>query len=161
MQKKIPYQCILYDIIHHICHMQTLNLFLLICCRSCYKHKITVYYLRLVFLWKTSVFFSVHAFPGFIQFYLFIIFINAVRHLFRSKSFSSISDVLSMFIKAIGLVFLFIIRLRFPARFSIADVVRNRYGDVTLRTVCKFEKLDYKLRNSQLDLECWGLVTHV
>ena len=55
-----------------------------------------------------------------------------------------------MFIKVIGLV---IIRLRLPARFSIADVIRNRYGDVTLRTVRKFEKLDYKLRKSQLDLE--------
>ena len=43
--------------------------------------------------------------------------------------------------------------MRFPARFSIADVIRDRYGEITLRTVRKFEKLDYKLRKSQLDLE--------
>ena len=51
------------------------------------------------------------------------------------------------------LVFLFIICLRFPRGQSIADVIRKRYGDKTLKNVRKFEKLDYQVRKCQLDVE--------
>ena len=51
------------------------------------------------------------------------------------------------------LVFLFIICLRFPRGQSIADVIRKRYGDKTLKNVRKFERLDYQVRKCQLDIE--------
>ena len=55
--------------------------------------------------------------------------------------------------KVSGLVFLFIIRLRFPRSQSIADVIRKRYGDKVLKNVKKFERLDYQVRKCQLDIE--------
>ena len=55
--------------------------------------------------------------------------------------------------KVFGLVFLFIIRLRFPRSQSIADVIRKRYGDKALKNVRKFERLDYQVRECQLDIE--------
>ena len=58
-----------------------------------------------------------------------------------------------MLIKAFGLVFLFIIRLRFPRSQSIADVIRKRYGDRALRNVRKFQRLDYQVRKCQVDIE--------
>ena len=55
--------------------------------------------------------------------------------------------------KVFGLVFLFIIRLRFPRSQSIADAIRKRYGDKALKNVRKFERLDYQVRKCQLDIE--------
>ena len=52
-----------------------------------------------------------------------------------------------------AVVFLFIIRCRFPKKKSIAEIVRSRYGDAVLRDVRKFEKLDYKVRKCSLDIE--------
>ena len=57
-----------------------------------------------------------------------------------------------MIVKVLGLVFLFIIRIRFPKGKSIANIIRSRYGEVFVRKIHKFEKNDYKLRKSQLDL---------
>ena len=54
--------------------------------------------------------------------------------------------------KVFGLVFLFIIRLRFPRSQSIADVIRKRYGDKALKNVRKFERLDYQVRKCQLHI---------
>ena len=46
----------------------------------------------------------------------------------------------------ISLVFLFLTRLRFPSKLSIAEVLRKRYGDRILKLVRKFEKTEnYKL----------------
>ena len=42
----------------------------------------------------------------------------------------------------ISLVFIFLTRLRFPSTLSIAEVLRKRYGNRTLRLVIKFEKAD-------------------
>ena len=51
------------------------------------------------------------------------------------------------------LVFLFLARIRFPKTESIQYISRIRYGDKVLREVRQFEKLDYKLRKVQLDLD--------
>ena len=58
--------------------------------------------------------------------------------------------------KVFGLVFLFIIRLRFPRSQSIADIIRKRYGNRALKNVRKFERLDYQVRKCQLDIEFWN-----
>ena len=52
------------------------------------------------------------------------------------------------------LVFLFLARTRFPKTESITSIIRRRYGDKVLREVRQFEKLDYKLREVQLDFLC-------
>ena len=46
----------------------------------------------------------------------------------------------------ISLVFIFLTRLRFPSKLSIAEVLRKRYGDRILKLVRKFEKTS--IRNS-------------
>ena len=58
-----------------------------------------------------------------------------------------------MIVKVLTLVFLFLIRLRFPWRKSIAEIIRKRYGSDTVKQLRKFEKLDYKVRKNQGDLE--------
>ena len=57
-----------------------------------------------------------------------------------------------MIVKVLGLVFLFITRIRFPKGKSIANIIRSRYGEAFVRKIRKFEKNDYKLRKSHLDL---------
>ena len=52
-----------------------------------------------------------------------------------------------------ALVFLFIIRTRFPVKKSIAEIIRGRYNDETLHKLRHFEKLDFKLRKVKLDTE--------
>ena len=56
-----------------------------------------------------------------------------------------------MIVKVLGLVFLFIIRVRFPKGKSIADMIRSRYGEAFVRKIRKFEKSDFKLRKGHLD----------
>ena len=53
----------------------------------------------------------------------------------------------------ISLVFIFLTRLRFPSRLSIAEVLRKGYGDRTLKLVRKFEKTDIKHKKALLDLQ--------
>ena len=57
-----------------------------------------------------------------------------------------------MLLKTVGLVFLFIIKLRFPSNKSIAENVRARYGKFVLVLMRKFERLDFKIRKILLDL---------
>ena len=57
-----------------------------------------------------------------------------------------------MFLKTFALVCIFIIRLRFPSSKSISNTLRSRYGDTIVKKVCKFEKLDFKRRKVQLDI---------
>ena len=58
----------------------------------------------------------------------------------------------NMIVRIIGLVFLFIIRIRFPRWKSIADIIRNRYGEALIKKICRFEKCDFKLQKCHLDL---------
>ena len=52
-----------------------------------------------------------------------------------------------------AIVFLFLIRLRFPQLKSVSQIVKSRYGDTTINRLPKFEKIDYRLRKAELDLE--------
>ena len=58
-----------------------------------------------------------------------------------------------MFMKVAAIVFLFPIRLRFPQSKSLSQIIRKRYGDKIIKRLCKFEKIDYRLRKAELDLE--------
>ena len=60
---------------------------------------------------------------------------------------------LKMKLYVVSLVFMFIIRLRFPANKSIADIVTTRYGRSALLLIRKFEKVDFKYRKASLDIE--------
>ena len=50
------------------------------------------------------------------------------------------------------LVFIFLIRLRFPADKSIADVLRGRYGNPALNLYRRLEKLDFRKRKTECDV---------
>ena len=58
-----------------------------------------------------------------------------------------------MLMRVAAIVFLFLIRLRFPKSKSISDIIRGRYSQSTLKRIRKFEKLDFRLRKAELDLE--------
>ena len=51
------------------------------------------------------------------------------------------------------IVFLLLARLRFPISKSIAEVIRSRYSENTVKRIRKLEKLDYRLRKTELDLQ--------
>ena len=53
-----------------------------------------------------------------------------------------------MIVKVLTLVFLFLIRLRFPSKKSIAEIICKRYGSDTVKQLEKLEKLDYKVRKN-------------
>ena len=57
-----------------------------------------------------------------------------------------------MWVRILSLVFLFILRLRFPPSKSIATIIRLRYGNQIIKAVRKFEKLDFKIRKLELDI---------
>ena len=58
----------------------------------------------------------------------------------------------NIIVRIIDLVFLFIIRIRFPRGKSIADIIRNRYGEAYVKKIRRFEKCNFKLRKCHLDL---------
>ena len=58
-----------------------------------------------------------------------------------------------MFMKVAVLVFLFLARIRFPRNDSIASIVRKKCSGEILKTIRKFEKVDYKLRKAKLDID--------
>ena len=58
-----------------------------------------------------------------------------------------------MFLKAVSIIFLFLVCLRFPRHLSTIKVLRKRYGDVIVRKVREFEKLDFKYRKVLLDID--------
>ena len=51
------------------------------------------------------------------------------------------------------LVFLFLIRLRFPTSKSIPSIIKERYGREILKLIRKFEKVDFKFKKATLDLD--------
>ena len=55
-------------------------------------------------------------------------------------------------LKVTSLALLFLIWLRFPLDKSITHVLRSRYGNLMVKELPKFEKVDYSLRKSKLDL---------
>ena len=58
-----------------------------------------------------------------------------------------------MFLKALDLVFMFLIRLRFPKNLSLIQVIHKRYSNSVVKLVRIFEKLDFKYRKASLDLQ--------
>ena len=58
-----------------------------------------------------------------------------------------------MFMRVAVIVFLFLARVRFPRSKSIAEAIRARYNENTVKRIRKLEKLDYRLRKAELDLE--------
>ena len=57
-----------------------------------------------------------------------------------------------MFLRTLALVFIFLVRLRFPSRLSLFQVICNRYGGTVVKLVRKFGKVDFKHRKTALDL---------
>ena len=55
-------------------------------------------------------------------------------------------------LKVISLALLFLRRLLFPLDKSITYVLRFRYGNLVLKELRKFEKVDYSLRKCKLNL---------
>ena len=45
------------------------------------------------------------------------------------------------------------LRLRFPSDNSIASVIRSRYNDEIVKQIRRFEKLDFKIRKNEVDLD--------
>ena len=58
-----------------------------------------------------------------------------------------------MFLRVASIIFLFLVRLRFPKHLSTIQVIRKRYGDDIVKKVRQFEKFDFKYRKTLLDLD--------
>ena len=58
-----------------------------------------------------------------------------------------------MFLKTVHIIFSLLVRLRFPRDLSTIKVLQNRYGDVMVRKVREFEKLDFRYKKLLLDLD--------
>ena len=58
-----------------------------------------------------------------------------------------------MILKVISIVFLFLVRLRFPSHLSTVQVNHNRYGNQVVKLMWIFEKLDFKYRKVLLNLD--------
>ena len=55
-------------------------------------------------------------------------------------------------LRVIAICILFLFRYRFPKGRSIAEVVEKTYGKETVRSIRKFEQLDFKRRKTELDI---------
>ena len=67
-------------------------------------------------------------------------------------SFTSIlSWFKEMFLRILVLDFMFLVRLRFPSRLSLFQVIHNPYGGTIVKLVHKFE-VDFKHCKAALDL---------
>ena len=62
-----------------------------------------------------------------------------------------------MFLKAVSIMFLYFVYLR-SLRHLSTNVLGNRYGDLIVKKVKEFEKLDFKYRKVLLDIDFWILV---
>ena len=58
-----------------------------------------------------------------------------------------------MIIRVLSLVFLFIVRLRFPLDKSIVNIILSRYNDEIIKQIQRFEKLDFKIQKNEADLD--------
>ena len=64
-----------------------------------------------------------------------------------------LNELLQQVHEGSSIVFLLLIRLRFPDSKSLSEIIRRRYGDKTIKRLRKFEKIVYRLRKAELDLE--------
>ena len=58
-----------------------------------------------------------------------------------------------MFLKALALVFMFLVQLRFLKNLSLIQVIHKRYGNTVVKLCRRFEKLDFKHGKAALDLQ--------
>ena len=58
-----------------------------------------------------------------------------------------------MIVRVLALVFLFLLKLRFPGNKSIAEITHKRYGADAVKHLRKFEKLDFKIWKNKVDLK--------
>ena len=58
-----------------------------------------------------------------------------------------------MFIKVAVILFLYLIRLRFPQSKSLSQIIKRRFGKKIIKRLHKFKKIDCRLRNAELDLD--------
>ena len=72
----------------------------------------------------------------------------------RSYAALSVRRVLAkMILRVLTLVFLFLHKLRFTSNNSVAEIIRKRYGSEAVKWFRKFEKLDFKIRKNEVDLQ--------
>ena len=57
-----------------------------------------------------------------------------------------------MFLRTLALFFVFLVRLKFPRRLPLLQVIRNQYGGTIVKLVRKFEKIDFQHRKAALDV---------
>ena len=57
-----------------------------------------------------------------------------------------------MIVRVLALVFLFLLKLRFPANKSVVEIIRKRYGSKAVKWLRKFENLDFKIRENKANL---------
>ena len=75
-------------------------------------------------------------------------------YLHRSKAALSVRRVtLKMIVRVLVLVFLFLLKLRFPANKLVAEIICKRYGADAVKPLRKFEKVDFKTWKNEVDLE--------
>ena len=55
---------------------------------------------------------------------------------------------LKMIVRVLTLVFLFLLKRRFPANKSVAEIIRKRYGADAVKRLRKFEKIDFKTQKN-------------
>ena len=74
-------------------------------------------------------------------------------HLHRSNAALRVRRVIAkMIVRVLALVFLFLLKLRFPANKSVVEIIRKRYGSEAVKWLRKFENLDFKIRKNEANL---------
>ena len=67
-----------------------------------------------------------------------------------------------MFLRKLALIVIFLVRIGFPSRLSLLQVIRNRYGGSIVTLVRKFEMVDFKHRKAAPNLNslqtCWSFI---
>jgi hypothetical protein len=58
-----------------------------------------------------------------------------------------------VFLKAYVYFYLFITHIRFPKTKSLHEVIRERYGEETVKLIRRMERVDFKRKKTQLDLD--------
>ena len=57
-----------------------------------------------------------------------------------------------MFVKAVSIAFLFLVRVHFPRPLSTIKVLQKSYGDAIVKKVREFEKFGFKYRKVLFDI---------
>ena len=60
---------------------------------------------------------------------------------------------MQMIIRVLALTFLFLPKRRFPSNKLVTEIIRRRYNAEAVKRLRKFEKLDFKIRKNEADLE--------